>query len=221
MSETKGTGLGIKEVIEGLWEAAQLLMMIIGFKGVREAKPGEERKEAAKQHLPRLFGWGKADEQIYSALLVAIGPEKLPKLTELMSAMTEKEREQFRLIVTGIKAPMEKGDKENRENIEFTGEDIRVKFLVELVGLVDKLGAQQVAETLRTHQLVGGDPSSEKVKGFAAKFLGLADIEDLADPAKVTEAINSNLRPKIQAELHKINKPTSKMEAFVGRLFNI
>lgn len=217
----KDLKIGVKDTIEGIMEVAQLIMMIVGFKEIKEAQPGEERKEAVRQHLPHLFGFGKADERIYSGLLVGLKMEKLPSLTSLMSAMTEKEREQFRLIVTGIKAQMRKEDEKNRENIEFTEGDIRVKFLIEIVGLVDKLGAQQVVEMLRTHQIIGINPSSKKLKGFAAKFLGLTDIEDLADPEKVTDAINRNLRPKLQVKLCEIDKPTSKSEAFVGRLFNI
>lgn len=221
MSETKGKGLGVKEVIEGLWEAAQLLMMIIGFKGVREAKPGEERKEAARQHLPRLFGWGKADERIWAELMVPLGMRKNLTLTSLLSVMTDKEVTNFRIEITGMKAQMTVGDEKNRENIEFTDHDIRVRFLKEIVAMVEDKGPRAVVHILRTHQLIGGSSSSEKLKSFAAKFLGLADIGDLADPAKVTEAINKNMRLKIQKKLEEINKPTSKAEAFVGRLFNI
>ncbi|MBI5400837.1 MAG: hypothetical protein HZB12_01850 [Candidatus Yonathbacteria bacterium] len=188
-----------------------LFMVLTGNRRVHNAINEKEKRKVATEQLPHMFGWGKADERIWGELLVALGVEKIPKLTSLMSAMTEHEREQFRIVVTGMKAQMEVDGK----NIEFTDGDIRVRFLNKIVALVQDKGSRAVIHILRAHQFIGGKPSGEKVKTFAAKLLGLADIEDLADPTKVVKAINDQ-RLKIQVKRKKVFKRN-----FIGWLFQI
>ncbi|MDO8604181.1 MAG: hypothetical protein Q7K40_02155 [bacterium] len=197
-----------------------LLLVLMGNKSVSAAKTAEEKKEAVKQQLPSLFGWGKADEQIYATLLAVLEPAEVTSLTTLVAKMDDNEAEQFRVIVTGIRTETEEGDAKHRVNIEFTDKDNRVKFLKSLAKQIGTGDASSALDMLKKNKFLSGEPSSLKAKKFAAKMLGLASIDDLAEPAKIVEAIEKS-RLKVQAELHKINNPTSKLEAWAGRLFNI
>lgn len=222
MSENKSTGEKIHllgEFAEAAIGLMTLFMVVTGNKHLHGAKTWNEKKRVVAANTPNIFGLGMSDERAAAGLLVAVGIDNAENLKKLRDELSPGEWKQFRLIFTGIKAPMETGNGKDQKNVEFTDDDIRVKFLVQIANLVKKDGAGVVAKMLRDFQFVSGD--SKSWQKAAAHFIGLADIGDLADPNKVVQAINGNIRAKLQAKLHEIDHPTSRAEAIFGRLFDI
>lgn len=158
----------IAEIFEGLAIAT-------GRKHGSEASSEKAGTWAKRLHqVPHIFGLGQADERIWAGLLISLTPKQLEYLNALMSVMTNKEREQFRLVATGII----KDSGEDATN-EYTANDVRVKFLVKITRRVKNLGADAVAQMLRNHQLIGVETIADKGKKFVADVLGVNSFDEV------------------------------------------
>lgn len=169
---------------EGFWGAVEKAGAIAEiFEGLAVATGRKHGSEVSSekagmwakrlQQVPHIFGLGKADERGWAGLLISLTPKQLEYLDALMSVMTDKERKQFRLVVTGIIARMERGSGEDALSIEYTGDDVRVKFLVKIIGRVKNLGADAAAQMLRNHQLIGTETIGDKAKQFITDVVGV------------------------------------------------
>ena len=167
------------------------------------------------QQVPHLFGLGKADERIWAGLLITLTPKNLEHLNALMSVMTDKEREQFRLVTTGIVAKMEKGSGDGALSIEYSKEDVRVKFLVKIIGRVQKLGANEVVKMLRDHQLIGTETIADKGKKFVADILGVSSYDE------VTIDLATSTIAELVDDIEAFRAERRKQRSATGRARNL
>ncbi|OHA83355.1 MAG: hypothetical protein A2937_00745 [Candidatus Yonathbacteria bacterium RIFCSPLOWO2_01_FULL_47_33b] len=218
----------VKDAFGVIVEIVQFIMLAVGIKEVSDAKPGEERKEAVKQHLPHLFGLGRADEGIWGSVRTGLKKDERSALDKIMQKLTLDESTSLLLNIGSMPnetTTNEKGEKINV--VEFSENDRRVKFLKDLVADANMCqeddDIRHAVETLRINHLVDESKLSEihkEVKQIIVKSLCLDSVNDLSDPNKVAKAINDVLVPHITAYRKKHYK-VNPFYRFVGWVFQI
>lgn len=206
----------MKDAFEVIIEIVQFIMLAVGIKEVSDAKPGEDRKEAVKQHLPHLFGFGRADEGIWGSVRTGLNKDERNALDKIMHKLTVDESTSLLLNVGSM--PNEITTNESGEKVrvvEFSGNDRRVKFLKDLVTDANMCqendDIDQAISSLRDNRLIDESKLSaiqKEVKNIIVESLCLDSVDDLTDPNKVAKAINDNLLPKIatyRKERYKLN----------------
>lgn len=214
----------LKELSESVVGLLTLFMVIFGNKKASEATTPEEERKAVAEHFPKWLGIGHNDEGIWESLRTALTKPARIALDKIMAKLLPDERTAFVINVSTAPRAITTDAEGNDSSVpEFSTKDPRVIFLKNLVRDANMCktptDVEMAVNSLRVNRLLEESRISKiQKKGgdVAAKFLGLNNIEDLADPAKVVGAINTNLRPKIQAKRTHVFKRN-----LVGRLFQI
>lgn len=177
---------GILDEIVGLTAAGFATYMAAKAKqsaeGGAQAKLGDAAKDVLKQRLPKMFGIGRADEQMFESLRQLVTDKAKRHYIDLVvDAMEDYEAGIWRLTVTGmdcgkkvVKKPVRNRQKgqpkmiEEIQSFEFTSEDLRVKYLLEVADEVahnlphckgDELAASAaVVLSMRARRLITRDP---------------------------------------------------------------
>lgn len=198
--------LEIKDAFEVIIEIVQFIMLAVGIKEVSDAKPGEGRKEAVKQHLPHLFGFGRADEGIWGSLRTALNMERRAALDKIMTKLPVEEAISFILTVSLMPNDIAINEKGDEVTIaEFSKNDRRVKFLTNLVDEANMCATDtdvdKAIETLRVNRLTSEDKLTELQKSVKKCVFDFFDISSWSD-------LNSN------HIANKLNEATDAVEAF-------
>lgn len=162
-------------------------------------KLGEIAKGVTMQRLPKMFGIGRDDEQIFESLRQLVGAPKRHFVDLLLGEMHDYEADIFRLTVAGMPNGSEVvGDK--TISWEFTTKDLRVHYLVDLadevvardVGLGEQVAASLVIAEMRSRRLITRSPSAQKayelwgeatdwVKMNVLDFFGVKSFDEIRD----------------------------------------
>lgn len=220
MSESKE--LGTKAIIEGVWELAQIIMMIVGFKEVSEAKTKEGIKEAVKQHLPNLFGFGRKDEGIWGSLRTALGPKERAALDKIMRKLTIDEAIAFLLNVGTMPNEETLDNKGHKVSVlEFSENDRRVLFLKKLAKDANMCATnkdvKEAIKNLRANRLLDESNLSKiqkEVKNIIFSFLEINSWSELTD-ASLAAKIDA-VTDEIEA-FRKERKTERQKASFFGR----
>lgn len=213
----------LTELIEMAITLATAVMVFTGNKQVHEANTWEDKKKVAVEHFPKWFGT-HSDEGIWVSIRPALKKPVRIGLDKILSKLTSEERDAFAKNVDSAPRAVTINAQGNEESVrEFSAKDPRVMFLKYLVTDANMCATdtdvEMAVNTLRVNRLLEESRISkiQKASGStAAKFLGVASVEDLADPAKVVEAINVNFRSKIQAKRKKVFK-----RGIIGWIFQL
>lgn len=218
----KDMKIGVKDAIEGIMEIAQIIMMVVGFKEVREAKEGDGRKEAVRQHLPRLFGFGHADEGIWGSLRTALEPNERTALDRIMRKFTIDEAIAFLINVGTIPNAETLDDKGHKVSVlEFSEKDHRVLFLKKLVEDAKMCATgedvEEAIKNLRANRLLDESKLSKiqkEVKGIIFSFLEINSWSELTDASLATKI--DEVTDEIEA-FRKERKEKRRGASFLGR----
>lgn len=223
MAEDKG--LGAKDIIEGVWELAQIIMMIVGLKGVSDAKTKEEIRETVKQHLPSLFGFGHKDEGIWGSLRTALTAEERTALDKIMCKLAaDNVGEVIAFLINVGAMPNEHfiNDKGKEESVcEFSEKDRRVLFLKKLAEdakmcATDK-DVEEAIKNLRANRFLEESKLSKiqkEIKNVIFDFLEIDSWSKIND-AKLASKIDA-VTDEIEA-FRKERKEERRKASFWGR----
>lgn len=154
----------------------------------RGPSAGEAVGGVLKQRLPQMFGFNRADEQMFESVRQLVPMDKRWYLDVLIDEMRDYEADIFRLTVAGmpcgnklvdkpVKNPSKGGPAMTKESIslEFTDEDLRVKYLVDIADEVSRSSgvllinsddvrnqARGVVKAMRARRLITRNPAAKK-----------------------------------------------------------
>lgn len=194
MAEENRTSAGKSQpdiwvVLKVVTEIAEFIMMLISMKAVKEAKPGDERKEAVMQHLPHLFGFGHADEGIWGSLRTELKENERKALDSIMRELPPDEAITF--IITVASMP-------NEENTaEFSELDRRVMFLKEFVADANMCATKPDIESaiinLRANRMLAKNALQKIQKEVSDALLAILGIQSWNEfsAKKLSDAVES------------------------------
>lgn len=202
----KDLKVNVGGAIEAVMEIAEIIMFLVGFKQIKEAKEGTERKEAVRQHLPHLFGFGRADEGIWGSLRTALDKEHRVALDKIMKKLPAEEAISFILTVSLMPNDIAVNEKGDEVTIaEFSKDDRRVKFLKDLFEDANMCATEtdvdEAIAVLRANRLTSEDKLTELQKSVKKCVFDFFDITSWSE-------LNSN------HVANKLNEATDVVEAF-------
>jgi len=154
------------------------------FQKARKGGETEKAAEIIRQRLPNIFGFGRADEQLFESLRQLMQPNEKRFIDLVVGKMRDYEAGIFRLTITGMSCGSEvvkktvnnpkKGQPtETKETLswELTEKDLRVKYLSDIAGEVSRLvatgdtekaAAASVVKAMRKRRLITRSPAAQK-----------------------------------------------------------
>lgn len=203
----------LKDVIGDFPGWLALFLQLVG----KGEAPHVAAVEVAKQRLPNIFGFGRADEQIFESIRQLMMPAEKRRLIDLvMGEMKDYEENLFRLTVAGIncgseiteepvKNPPKGTPTTTKKTVSWdsTPKDLRVKYLEdiadEVIRLSGELGeefaAALVVAGMRSRRLITRNPSWEKAtKWIETNVLEFFDIESFDELTEDVMATRLNMK---------------------------
>lgn len=125
-------------------------------------------REVVIQRLPKMFGFGRTDEQLFETLRQLLDADNRRIIDVVLDSMQDFEVDIFRLTVTGISCGSELSDKKEIISWEFTAKDLRVEYLKNIAEEVSRIGgneqiaATQVVKRMRSRRLIVRNEAAEK-----------------------------------------------------------
>ncbi len=174
----------IRELLKdtgGLTGWTTLFLQLVGLGN----SPAEAAREVAKQRLPKMFGMGRVDEQLFETIRQLLTPKARHLVDLVVGEMKDYEADIFRLTVTGMPCGNEIVNKpigKQRDgqppvttkvtmSWEFTVNDLRVKYLEDIAdevskivdaGVGEKMAARKVVRAMRSRRLITRHPAAQK-----------------------------------------------------------
>lgn len=190
------------EPLEIVLELAEIVMFIVGFKEVRDAKNDTDKRAAVIQHLPKLFGFGRTDEGIWGSLRTALSKEYRVALDKIMQKLPLEEAVAFILTVGMMPNDITVNNKGDEEGVvEFSEDDRRVVFLKDLISDANMCATggdiDSAIAVLRANRLTDESNLSKlqtMTKKYVFDFLGITSWDNLSSDhitRKLDEATNA------------------------------
>lgn len=223
-----------KEGLDLFLDLTAIIMLSLGNRHMGAAKTTEEKRELAKQHFPRMFGLGKADEGIWAMLIRNLSNLDLATITAIVGSMLPEQREEFILTVAAAPIVTTMGaDKE--KDVEFTENDGRVLLLKRIAEYAREGVASNDMQSIikrasgfiRANRLITNDPWFKGPREFLMKLTGVQSVEEFSDPSVLAMRLRMSIIPKIDAyrknqwEKACTGSWFNIFSAKVGKFFNI